>query len=324
MHFRTLVLLLLTASIPLHTHAQNTGARTLSLTEAVVTALERNQDLAAARLEVDKADARVREAWGYALPAIDVTGRYTRALKKPVFFLPDFSDLSSGRIVPIEIGTDHAFDFAVTARQALFNYTVITGVGAARIYSRAARDLYAAKELETIASVRKAFYGALLASEVRDLMHSNLRNAEENLRNVRLLSGQGIVSEYDELRAIVGVENLRPAVIQAENNHALAVDHLRALIGIGVDDRIEIDGTLAFIPVDDDILSSAVNAVTERNRMLKSLRQQVDVNKAFVTATQSDYLPSLAAFGNYQYQAARNQFRFSGNDFIGSSQVGIQ
>ncbi|MEX0736463.1 MAG: TolC family protein [Bacteroidota bacterium] len=314
-----LCVLIASQSLP----AQNETTRIYSLEEVLQVALQKNPELATSRLEVQKADAQVMEAWGYALPAVDFSGQYSRALKKPVFFLPDFDDPKSGKIVPIEIGSDHAMNFSVTARQTLFNATVIVGVGAARVYRNVADELLLAKEHETIAKARKAYYGALLAAEVREMMRSTLQNAEENLRNVELLRQQGLLSEYDELRASVGVENLRPTVIQAENNYALALDGLRATMGLAPSEPLEVSGKLFFDPIDPALFTDAMDRVLERNNNLRAMRHQVDVNRAFVSAQRSNYFPVLAAFGNYQYQMAKNTLNFSTNDFIASSSVGL-
>ena len=310
--------------VPASMTAGDKASRALTLDEAIRIALQRNQGLTSSRLEVQKADAQVNEAIGTALPSLSLTGRYTRALKKPVFFLPDFDDINSGRTVPIRIGSDHALDMTLTAQQVLFNSAVITGVGAAKIYQDAAREMYRAKQLETVMNVRRVFYGVLLANEVAEMMRENLKNAEDNLKNVRLMKQQGLVSEYDELRATVGVENLRPAVIQAENNYALAIDGLRMMMGVGPAEEYQVQGTLAFSPVDQEIVSAAMETVLENNPMLEAVRHQVDVNKAFVSIQRSNYLPTLAAFGTYQYQTAQNDLKISAKDFIGSSTVGVQ
>jgi outer membrane protein len=266
----------------------------------------------------------VNEAIGTALPSLDLTGRYTRALKKPVFFLPDFNDLSSGRTVPIQIGSNHAVDVTLGVQQILFNSAVITGIGASQIYLRAAEDMYRAKQLETIAKVRKAYYRVLLAKEVVEMMRANLQNAEDNLTNVRLLLDQGLVSEYDELRATVGVENLRPLVIEAENNYALAIDGLRVTMGVAPSEEYAIEGVLTYEAVDSGLVASATQTVLENNASLKALRRQIDVNKALVNIERSNYLPTLVAFGNYQYQVAKNSLNISPRHFIGSSVVGLQ
>jgi outer membrane protein len=297
--------------------------RALGLEDAVRLSLDLNQELAMSRLETEKSHARISEAWGNTLPSLNFDGNYSRAIKKPVFFLPDFSNLSSGNIIPVEIGTNHAFNFNFTAKQILFNSAVIIGVGASQTYSDAVHESYRAKKLETIAKVRKAFYGALLADEVRVMMLENMKNAEENLHNVDVLSKQGIVSEYDQLRAQVGVENLRPIVIQAENNSALAIEGLRAVIGLEVTQEISVKGRLAYDPLDQGIIDNAVEEAMHTNPTLSALRLAVDVNQAYVDVQRSDYYPTIAAFGNYQSQAAKNVLKFSRNDFINSSTVGI-
>lgn len=303
--------------------AQDAPASELTLEKAVTIALQKNKDLVTAKLEVERADARVREAYGYAMPAIDFSGRYSRAIEKPVFFLPDFSNPGSNRTVPIRIGSDHSIDMTFTARQILFNSAVFTGVGAAKIYSDAAREMYRAKEIETVTRVRRAFYAALLAAEAAEVMRANLRNAEENFRNVQSLAKQGIVSEYDLLRSSVGVENLRPVVIQAENNSALALDALKAAMGIEATERFTIGGKLSFEPIDEEVLKHAEEAVLSSNPTLAAMRHQIEVNRAFKRVYWSDHLPTLAAFGTYQYQLAKNSLDISAADFKRSSLVGL-
>ncbi len=297
-----------------------------TLEDAVRAALTNNHDLVEARHEVGRADARLREAWGYALPSIDLTGRYTRAIRKPVFFFPNIFDSTAyrrGEVRAIEIGSDNSFDINLTVSQVLFNSGVFTGVGTARIYSQAAREVYSAKEFETIAAAQKAFYAVLLAREVRDMLYSNLRNAEENVRNATILAAQGLISEYDKLRAEVGLANVRPEVIRAENNYELALNTLKVTIGCSVDDSIEAVGTLTFHAIEEGIMNEAPQTVLERNPSLAALRYQLDVNDAITAIERSNYLPSLAAFGNYQFQTQQNDLRISTRDFVRSSLVGV-
>ncbi|MBI4428173.1 MAG: TolC family protein [Ignavibacteriales bacterium] len=294
-------------------------AMPLTLEKAIQLAMRQNTDLQTSRLDVEKADARVLEAWGYTLPSVDVSGQYIRTLKTPVFYISD----SSGRPTPLRIGAAHSANALLQVRQLLFNGTVFAGVGAAGTYSDVARELFRSKQLETIVKVKKAFYGAMLAGEVRSMMHSNLSNAEENLKNVTLLRGQGILSEYDELRATVGVENLRPLIIQSETNYTLALDGLKSIVGLSPSEKTRLEGAMQFEAVDDSVVAQASSLILENNPGYNALKGQIFVNEAFVLAERSNYLPTIAAFGNYQYQAAKNTFSISTNDFFASSQVGL-
>jgi outer membrane protein TolC len=305
--------------------AGDTAIQKITIDDAIRFAVRNNPDLENSRLESAKADARVSEAWGYTMPSIDVTGQYSQALKKSVFFLPgSFVGQPQKDVVALEIGSTHSLSFGITATQLLFNGTVFAGVGATKIYSRAAEEMYLGKKAETVAKARKAFYAVLLAKEAMQMMRSSLKNAEENLGNVKLMRSQGILSEYDELRAEVGVDNIRPLVIQAETNYSLSVIGLSSVIGKPVRETTEIAGELTFIPYDEEVIRNAEQTLVAANSNIRALRLQKEVNEAFVYAEKANYLPTLAAFGNYQYQGQKNAFQFSSGDMIASSTVGLQ
>ena len=123
------------------------------------------------------------------MPSIDVSGQYARAIKKPVFFLPGmFIGRPELDVVALEVGSTHSLSFGLTATQLLFNGTVFAGVGASTIYSEAAEELYRAKKSETVAQVRKSFYGVLLAREALAMMRSTLRECSPSTTSFALKS----------------------------------------------------------------------------------------------------------------------------------------
>jgi len=318
-----LVLVFIGSNQPLF--CQTGATERLTIESAVLLSLRHNPDLETARLDVAKAHAQVKEAWGYTMPSIDLSSQYSRAIKKPIFFLPGtFIGQPDKDVVALEVGSTHSLSFGVTATQLLFNGTVFAGVGASTIYSEAAEELYRGKKAETVAKTKKAFYAVLLAKEALSMMQSSVHNAEENLANVRLLRSQGVLSEYDELRAEVGVENVRPLLIQSETNYSLSIIGLSNTIGIALPESTLVEGELKFQPYDEGILERGHQTLVEANPNLNALRLQKEVNNAFVTAARSDYLPTLAAFGNYQYQGQKNTFNFSSSNLIASSTVGLQ
>ncbi len=319
--------------------AQDKTQTDLTMEKAIRLAVRNNPDLRTSQLEKEKAGGRVLEAWGNALPTVDLSGQYAHLIDKPVSYFPDYLLYPLARVMgdttprtptgqlilfPGSMSPGFSAGASLNVRQILFNGAVIVGVGAANTYSHLADDLYRAKTVETVTKVRKVYYGVLLAREVLDLMRSSLKNAEDNLKNVRLMKNQGIVSEYDELRATVGVENVRPMVIQSENGYELALDALRNTIGLPDAENLVLIDSLTFQPVDEVLITNAENAVTERNPGLSAVGRQIELNGAAVNAERSNYLPTVLAFGSYQYQGIKNDFRsFSTNDFYKSSSVGL-
>jgi outer membrane protein TolC len=300
--------------------------RTLTLDNAIGIALENNRTLEMSRLDMDKADYQVNEAYGTALPNISASGNYSRMLKKPVFFLPKkFMDPDAGDgVVPIEVGSDNSYNFGFEATQVLFNAAVFTGVGTAKIYQDATRHMYRDSYNRTVTDVKKAFQGVLLAREVLGLMNASMKNAEDNLRNVEIMQKQGIVSDYDFIRAQVQVDNLRPRVIETERNVLLATNGLKLLLSLPPSEEIDVQGRLEFSPVEDVMITRAEELVVEKNAALRALEDQTRVNDKIATIYRSESLPTLAAYGSYSWQAQNDALgKISTNDFIATSQVGL-
>lgn len=334
-----LFIVLACCSVVQISNAQQPAPTPLTIEKAVQFALSNNPDVRTSKLEKEKAAGRVLEAWGNAMPSLDVSSQYVHLIDKPVSYFPDYLiyplykimdstarfPKATGQLILLPGSMSPAFTAgaSLNVRQILFNGAVFVGVGAANIYSHLASDLYDIKRIETTTKVKKAYYGALVAREVYGLTSSSLKNAEENLKNVQLMRRQGIVSEYDELRATVGVENVRPLVMQSENGYELALDGLRNTIGMPNKEELVLVDSLKFLVVDDSLVAQAEELVLGSNPGLNAAQRQIELNGAAVNAERSNYLPTVLAFGSYQYQAIKNEFNFGTNDFYKSSQVGI-
>ena len=68
-------------------------SQTLTLNESIETALSNNRDIKIAKLDVEKAEEAVDEAFGYALPSFDLSANFSHFLSKPKMAFPDFEAL---------------------------------------------------------------------------------------------------------------------------------------------------------------------------------------------------------------------------------------
>ncbi len=297
------------------------GKKAYSIDEAIQTAVEKNAELQIARLEMDKAGAQVREAYGYAMPSVTFDANYRKPLKKQVTFLPGIFFGMGPDLVPVSFEALNTFNMGFTATQVLFNSAVFTGMGTAKVYQRITKELYRSSYNKTVAGVRKAFYGALLTKQVVETTKASLQNAEDNLKNVKIMNQNGIVSDYDMIRAEVQVENVRPMVIEAERNMTLALNGLKLAMNLESAEEIEITGLLDFSPADSSLIDESL--LTSRNASLQALKHQKDFNQEIITLQRSEYLPSLAAFGTYNWQSQSNQFGKTWDKLYNSSHIGL-
>ncbi|MBR9977943.1 MAG: TolC family protein, partial [Bacteroidetes bacterium] len=197
-------------------------------------------------------------------------------------------------------------------------------VGTAKIYQNASRHMHREHYNKTVTDVKKTFQSVLLSREVLKLMLASLKNAEDNLRNVEVMYREGIVSEYDFIRAQVQTDNIRPRVIEAERSVVLATNGLKLLLSLSPEEDIDVQGRLAFEPVDDVLITEAERLAVEKNASLQALGEQTRVNEKITTIYRSESMPTLAAFGSYSWLAENDALgRISTSDFITTSFVGV-
>jgi outer membrane protein len=290
--------------------------RSFTIEQAIDAAVKNNHTLETARLDMQRADDQVHEAYGLALPSLSISGTYTRSLKLPVIFLT-----MNGEVTTIKFGADNAYQMGFTANQTLFNSAVFTGVGTAKTYQKVSREIYRANYNATVTNTKRSFYNVLLAQQVYETSTASLVNAEDNLRNVQILHKQEMISDYDLIRAEVQVENIRPSVIEAEQNVLVATNMLKITMGLEAENKIRTVGLLDYTEVDSNLMDPA--KAISNNANLNALHYQREVGDAIIAIHRSEYLPTLSAFGNYIWQAQRNTLGLSGRDILSSSQAGI-
>jgi outer membrane protein TolC len=303
-----------------------------SLDDAIQTALTNNRDIKVALMEIQKAEAAVDEAFGYALPSLDVNASFTHFLEKPKMSFPDFESLLSNatysilfdegvlprdddKFKPVQsvlqsFAQTNSFETSAQITQILFNSAVFRGIGASQIYLNLSQEQLKGKIASTIVDVKKAFYGALLTKELHKIMSESFTNAEENLANVNALHKQGLVSEFDAIQVKVQVENLRPKVIELENAFKNAKNGLKIVLGIEQSIEIEIEGEISytseFLPDEMETISKSL----EYNYDLNSLKIKRDVDEAFIDLERAEYWPTIAAYGNYSFAGSSDNWDF--------------
>jgi outer membrane protein len=341
-----LALLLVGGAMPL---GAQQGAITLD--GAVQAALERNPELEAARLELGRAGAQVREAWGNVYPRLNLTTQYTRNLDAPVTFLPArFVDPSAGEneLVGVRFGTDNAWLNQVRVEQPLFQATALIGVGAAGRYRALQEEVLRGATQQVAARVRIAYFDVLLAQEAERLTGASLQRVRQAHEETQALHRAGLVSEYDALRLEVELRNLEPRLRQARSRALAARRALAAELGIADGESLAVAGSLATLSLEGEGAEAAENrallaflarpgapdegardgAVAEALEARSDLRQ-IELTRqlriAELRAEQSEYLPRLSLWGTHTLNTQQDGSpQWFGGMSATQRQVGVQ
>ncbi|MCP4683949.1 MAG: TolC family protein, partial [bacterium] len=125
---------------------------------------------------------------------------------------------------------------------------------------------------------------------------------------------QGMVSEYELLRARVEQSNLRPQILRAESELRLSEKRLQSFLGIDLDEQLivleEVDDTsLVLLPPLADLTTTAL---AERAEMRQADYFSNITHKA-IRVARADYYPSLAAVMDYSWSAQSDAMTLTEN-----------
>lgn len=212
--------------------ADQATARTLTIEDAVAEALRSNQDYLIARSELERAEAEIQKATADAYPHLSLGSTYSRYLLVPevVFGGQTF-----------KMGSDNQIDAGLTLTQPIWQGgKVLAAIKIAHTYRKYVEEAVSETGAEIAFAVRNTFLDVILARDVVSVYRDALATAELNLEMVDKMQSQGVVSEYEKLRAEVEVANLRPQLLQAQNQSELALHALRNLLSMDLTEPLEL------------------------------------------------------------------------------------
>lgn len=273
--FSSLVLVCTVFSGSAFSQVQTKVEQTLSVTQAITTALANSTEIKQALYQIESADQEVLVSWGEVFPKFDVDMSYQRNMEVPVNFLPAIifdQNANPNDLIPVRFGTDNNWTGGFTVSQTLFRGEAFVGIATSELYQLSKKENYRAKAQNVVTQTRIAFYSVLIAQENYRLEKSNIERLQKNLKENEIRVSAGLVDDYDVLRLKVQVKNQMPALMNAENAIQEAYRNLNLAMGLPVNVRFKVKGELK----DFNILG--ISETTEINKDLKYVDQLTPLN----------------------------------------------
>jgi outer membrane protein TolC len=292
----------------------------LTLESSLEIAKGKNKDVLIANEDRKRAGAMVREAYSGALPQISMNSVYTRNILKPAFFLK-FEDKTQ----KIEIGQDNSYQNMITFSQPIWlGGKVGTALKIAKAYDNSSEYGFTNTWNNIRAQVEKTFYSVLLAQEAKKISEMVLKNAQAHYENVNKRYAQGMSSEFDLLRAEVNVYNFKPQVIQTENNLKLSYNALKNILGLDIEQEIEIEGVFSYEPIGESVIEEYNKKALDNRPDLKQLEYQTQMQELNVKIERANWYPNFFLTGGFQFQGMSDKFYLKKNQRAFSFSTGIQ
>ena len=307
----------------------------LTLEDALSLALTENPSIKIADKEVERVGYAKKGTYASLFPQVDGSASYSRTIKKQVMYM-DFDmggfggDSDSGETSQktsgggIEVGRWNSYSAGLSAAMPLVNAQLWQSLKISAQDVELAVEKARSSRLETVTQVKQAFYSVLLAKEAFKVYKEVYENALANFEQTERRYAAEKASELEYNRAKSTVQNAIPNVYDAESSVILGLWQLKAVMGIDLDQNIDVLGSL------DDYTDHMFRDIHEHddvsledNSSLRQLAIQAEELANTIKLQQYASLPTLSLSFNYSINAMTNDFKFSEYNWSPYSAVGL-
>jgi outer membrane protein TolC len=303
--------LLLVLAVMLHTtNAQDANKTSFSLNEAIEYSLKHSLNYLNADLDLKSADYRRKEITGSGLPQINSSVDIKDYINIPTSLLPaQIFGGSAGSFIPVKFGTKYNATAGFSASQLIFSSDYIFGLKASKEFMYLSKINVTRNKAEVVAQVSKAYYTVVISKERFRVLEANIVRLKKLYDDTKALNQQGFVEAIDAERIEVQYNNLLTEKDKTEKLIGLSESLLKFQMGYNISDPIALADSLNF---SGDYQELAINRIDVKQRpdyqLLQSQQSLYDLD---VKRLKWGYLPSVVAYGSYQWNAQRNQFNFA-------------
>ncbi|MDR0349831.1 MAG: TolC family protein [Tannerella sp.] len=280
----------------------------LTLSQALEIALSENPTIRIADQEITKQEYAKQGTYASLFPKIDFNGSYQRTIEKQTMYMDGMEGM--GMKGGLKMGRDNLYSAGFNAAMPLVSVPLWNSLKISAYDVELAVEKARSSRVDMADQVKQAFYGVLLARDAFDVYRQAYDNAVFNYNEIERKHQQGLLAEYDLIRANVNVKNAEPNMYDAENALILGHWQLKALLGLDLESRVECVGSLS--DFESNLPGDYLNIHTslENNSTLKQLdirQHQLQKTKKMQLA---QYYPSLALKFDYQWISMNNNFKF--------------
>ncbi len=290
--------------------------QSFTLKQAQDYALEHNQEVLNADLDLQIAEKKVWETTASGLPQISAKGELQNFIDIPTTVLPAnaFNPLApADELVGVKFGTDYNVTGTLQVSQLLFSGNYLVGLQAAKTYTSLSKQMKDKSEQDVKSSVANAYYTVLVLQENVVTLDSTLIKMKELLNTTQILVDNKVMESTNASQLQLSVLQVENGITKVKSQLAVAYSLLKMEMGMDLTGEITLADTYS------DITNSAANYADEKfssanNIDYQLLETQLKLNELSLKNTKANYLPSLAAFLSHQQVAMRNDFDFFDGD----------
>ena len=274
---------------------------TLSLSEALGTALNNNHQINVLKYQQDLAENNV--SWGNAglLPTVSVGGSYGANVQN--------TDLEfAGNIPPVNV--DGAQSSTLNANASV-NYVLFSGLSGRRNYEKLGITKLAVDESSraaiesTLLQVATAYYALVQADDQEDISLQRVKISERRYKRVKTAQQLGTALRTELLSAQVDLTTDSSAFLNAQLMRSQASRNLSLLLGLEPSSVLKPEDVQ--VELLDWTEEGLINEAMRNNAGLKNIELQKQLAEKDQQLSNASYFPTVSISGGYNYTNQQNE-----------------
>ncbi|MFA7420416.1 MAG: TolC family protein [Melioribacteraceae bacterium] len=294
----------------------------LTLKESLEIGLQNSKDLKISRSKLNYADSKLSEINSQFFPQFKLFGNYTRLSDN----IPPFEVTIPFSPNPIRISepilNNYTFKFGFS--QPLFTgFKLLSLRSSAKLNLNALEHDYSKEGNEAAFNIYSAYWNYYKTDEINKVIAQTLQQMENHLKDTKSFFDNGLISKNDLLKLEVQYSNTKLMFIEAENNLELARIAFNKTIGIELTSQTKVAAGEQSLNYEKYQLANIIDEAINNRKELKSLEYRFEASKEGVSATKSNWFPSIYLNGNYYYSNPNPRFQPAKNEFDSNWDVGV-
>lgn len=303
--------------------SQVSDNKTLSIVDCIDIAKRQNFDVKLTKSDINAAGANLTNAFGNYLPNIRMNSGFSRSSFQTQRTIPVIDPVTNQVAIDPATGfpqTRLAWEFVDAQTYNLgvnANYTIFDGFDRESNYSQATKRLESTilnteqTTNDVILDVYRGYIDVINKYQIVKLRKQNLQEGKQVLERINAQFEAGATQKGDVYAQEAELGNREIALVQAENDLAIAKANLLGVMGLDPNEEIEFEE--AALPnniTDDEMLNfrknvGSLDAIIEeakQNRAdYEAVNLQMEIAEEGITRAKSNYFPTVSANAGWNW-----------------------
>ena len=297
------------------------GVVTLDLKKCISMALDNDQRIKIATMELQRAKYQRNELAGNGLPQVKATGEFQDFLKLPTQLIPGEIFGMPGQLIPVQFGTNYNMTGSIQVSQLVYSQTYITSVQLAKKLLEIGNLNIEKNKQDVISDISQMYYMALLTQLQLSYLAETYGKIDTLTMVINVQKDNGFVKKIDADRMNVSRTNMQTDISNLRLMLGQQLNLLKYFTGIVSSDSIVLSEPEKF---DAALVNGNINPDNHIELLL--LDKQKQAAKLQMQMAVSEGMPYLAFFGSFSKNSQQNDFDKLFNNkksWLGTSLIGL-